>query len=334
MNIDINFKIKKRAAYLSIVVGFSMLFAKSGAYFITGSAAIFSDAAESVIHILATTMALYSIILSSKPADESHMYGHGNVEYFSAGIEGALIVVAAIVIIYHGVSDLVTGTVLKSLNIGVAVIGAAGVINMLLGFYLIKTGKRTNSLTLIADGKHVLTDSVTSIGVLAGIIVVMLTDITILDPLVAIAVAINILVTGYKLMRESVGGLMLETNPDILQSISEILIKMKKDYWIDLHELRYWKSGDRFFIDFHLTLPYYFTIKQTHKEEQEIMANLEEVFSNAQIKIHFDYCKPELCAYCIYNECKVRVEDHSIKFNWNVKKLTGKAVHQVQTASN
>jgi cation diffusion facilitator family transporter len=329
MNTDISYKIKKRAAYLSIAVGTSMLVAKTGAYFITGSAAIFSDAAESVIHILATIMALYSIILSSKPADDSHMYGHGNVEYFSAGIEGALIAVAAILIIYYAIYDIVTGTVLRSLNIGVWIIAGAGGINLLLGFYLIKIGNRTNSLTLIADGKHILTDSITSIGVMVGIIVVMITNITILDPLVAIAVALNILVTGYKLIRESVGGLMLETDPEILKKISNILIGMKKDYWIDLHALRYWKSGDRIFIDFHLTLPYYFTIRQTHKEEQEIMSMLEDRFINSQMKVHFDYCKPELCAYCIYNECRVRVAEHSINFDWDVKKVTGNAVHRI-----
>lgn len=328
MNIDRNSKIKRRAAYLSLAVGVSMLIAKMGAYFITGSAAIFSDAAESVIHILATTMALYSIILSAKPADESHMYGHGNIEYFSAGIEGALIVVAAIIIIYYAIHDIITGTVLKSLNIGVSIIAGAGVINLLLGYYLIQTGKKTNSLTLVADGKHILTDSITSIGVLIGIIIVIITNITILDPLVAIAVALNILVTGYKLMRESIGGLMLETNPETLNKISNILIEMKKDYWIDLHELRYWKSGDKLFIDFHLTLPYYFTIKQTHKEEQEITSKLEEEFSNPQIKIHLDYCKPELCAYCNYEDCKVRIDEHSIDFDWDVKKLIGNAVHQ------
>lgn len=331
MSIDKNLNIKKRAAFLSIIVGILMLFAKSGAYFITGSAAIFSDAAESVIHILATTMALYSIIISSKPADDSHMYGHGNVEYFSAGIEGALIIFAAIVIIYHAVDDLITGTVLKSLNVGVFVVASAGVINLLLGFYLINTGKKTDSLTLIADGKHVLTDSVTSIGVLVGILIVMLTNIVILDPLVAIAVALNILVTGYKLMRESVGGLMLETNPDMIEKISKILISIKKDYWIDLHELRYWKSGDRLFIDFHLTLPYYFTIEQTHDEEDEIAAKLKEEFINSQIKIHFDFCKPKLCAYCVYDDCTVRAEEHSINFDWDVKKLTGEAVHLIYT---
>ena len=333
MNIDISYKIKKRAAYLSIAVGTAMLLAKTGAYFITGSAAIFSDAAESVIHILATIMALYSIILSAKPADDSHMYGHGNVEYFSAGIEGALIIVAAFVIIYHGVSDLIAGPVLKSLNVGVAIIAGAGAVNLLLGFYLIKTGKKTDSLTLIADGKHILTDSITSIGVLAGIIIVMITNITIFDPIVAIVVALNILFTGYKLMRESVGGLMLETDTEMLNKISKILIDMKKDYWIDLHELRYWKSGNRLFIDFHLTLPYYFTIKQTHKEELEITGKLEEEFSRPQLKIHLDYCKPQLCAYCAYKECKVRVDEHSINFDWDVKKLTGNAVHRSHSVS-
>ena len=216
-----------------------MFIAKVWAYLITGSAAIFSDAAESVIHILATSMALYSIIISSKPADDSHLYGHGNVEYFSAGIEGALIFVAAIVIIYHSINNLIAGPVLTSLNTGLVVIAGAGIINLFLGFYLIKIGKSTDSLTLIADGKHILTDSITSIGVIVGLILVLLTSITILDPFIAMAVALNILVTGYKLMRESIGGLMMETDPNILKRISNILVGIKKNFWIDIHELRY-----------------------------------------------------------------------------------------------
>jgi len=306
-----------------------MFIAKVWAYLITGSAAIFSDAAESVIHILATSMALYSIIISSKPADDSHLYGHGNVEYFSAGIEGALIFVAAIVIIYHSINSLIVGPELTSINTGLVVIAGAGIINLFLGFYLIKIGKSTDSLTLIADGKHILTDSATSIGVIVGLILVLLTSITILDPLIAMAVALNILVTGYKLMRESIGGLMMETNLDILKRITNILVGMKKDYWIDIHELRYWKSGDRLFIDFHLILPYYFTIEQTHKEEKEIAVKLQEVFINSQIKIHFDYCRYELCRFCGYEDCAVREEKRAVIFDWDVKKLTGEAVFKI-----
>ena len=323
------FHLKKRTAILSLVVGILLFGAKVIAYFLTGSSAIFSDASESIVHILATGMALFSIILSSKPADKTHLYGHGNIEYFSAGIEGALIFIAAIVIIYHAVLDIINVPQLKELNIGVIIIACVGLVNLLLGFYLVRVGKKTNSLTLIADGKHILTDSFTSTGVVVGIILVIITDIEILDPVVAIIVALNIIFTGYKLMRESVGGLMLETDPKTLKKIADFLVSIKKDYWIDIHELRYWKSGEQIFIDFHLILPYYFTIEQTHSEEKEIDQKLKQVFPNSQIKIHFDYCRPELCKFCGYEECTVRKEKHSILFEWNVEKLTGDAVFKI-----
>ncbi len=325
--------LKKKAAYISLFVGIGMFAAKFIAFFITGSAAIFSDAAESVVHILATLMALYSIILSSKPADKSHLYGHGNVEFFSAGIEGILIVIAALFIIYESASDIIFGSQLQKLDIGIIIISAAGLTNLFLGTYLVRTGKKTNSLTLIADGKHVLTDSYTSIGVLVGITLVFFTGLTILDPLFAIAVALNILVTGFQLMRKSIGGLMNETDPEILNRITRSLTGQKKSYWIDIHELRYWQSGDTIFIDFHLILPYYFTIEQSHKEENEIEEILSKEFLNSQIKIHFDYCVPELCKFCDFNECKFRKDEKTISFDWNVEKLSGKPIYKINLVS-
>ncbi len=322
--------LRKKAAYISLAVGVGMFFTKMTAYFITGSIAIFSDAAESVVHVAATGMALFSIILSSKPADETHLYGHGNVEYFSAGVEGFLIILAAGFIIYQAVQELVLGPTLESLSIGVIFISAAGIVNLGLGYYLIRTGKKTNSLTLVADGKHVLTDAITSIGVIVGIILVIITDYVLLDPLLAIIVALNILFTGYKLIRESIGGLMLETNPVILKKISDKLISIRNEYWIDIHELRYWQSGDRTFIDFHLILPYYFTIEQSHKEEKFIDEELDKEFPNSQIKIHFDYCIPELCKFCGYAICDVRKEEKKINFEWNVEKSAGKAVYKIK----
>ena len=320
--------IRKRAAIISLVVGFSMFFFKIGAYIITGSAAIFSDAAESVVHVMATSMALYSIILSSRPADDSHPYGHGNVEYFSAGIEGLLIAFAAIFIIYEGVVAIIEGPQLQQLGIGAIVITFASIVNLLLGNFLIRTGKKTNSLTLIADGKHVLTDSITSFGVIIAVLLVIITDIQILDPIIAILIALNILLTGYKLIRESIGGLMNEVNPETLNKLSNKLISIKKEYWIDIHELRFWQSGDKVFIDFHLILPYYFNIKQTHDEENLIEAELQKDFSQADLKIHLDYCIPQLCKYCIYEDCKVRSESKSKSFNWDVNKLIGKPVYK------
>ena len=329
MNRTDQLNLRKKAAYISLAIGIGMFITKMTAYLITGSVAIFSDAAESVVHIGATGMALFSIILSSKPADESHLYGHGNIEYFSAGVEGLLIIMAAGYIIYEAVMSLINGPTLESLSIGVIFIAAAGFVNLALGYYLITTGKKTNSITLIADGKHVLTDAITSIGVLIGIVLVLITDFILLDPIIAIIVAINIVFTGYKLIRESIGGLMLETNPETLKKISNLLIAMKRDYWIDLHELRYWQSGDRTFMDFHLILPYYFTIEQSHKEEKRIDDELEKEYPNSQIKIHFDYCNYDLCKYCGYQTCNVRKEEKKINFDWNVEKLVGNAVYKV-----
>ena len=320
--------IRKRAAIISLIVGVSMFIFKIGAYLITGSAAIFSDAAESVVHVMATTMALYSIILSSRPADESHPYGHGNVEYFSVGIEGLLIAIAAIFIIYESVEAIILGPELKQLGIGAIVITFAALINLLLGNFLIKTGKKTNSLTLIADGKHVLTDSITSFGVIVAVVLVIITDIQILDPIIAIIIALNILFTGYKLIRESIGGLMNEVKPETLNKLSEKLISIKKDYWIDIHELRFWQSGDKVFIDFHLILPYYFNIKQTHEEENMIEAELQKDFSQADLKVHLDYCIPQLCSYCDYTECTVRTEDKTKSFEWDVNKLIGEPIYK------
>ncbi len=323
MNKTEQYKLKRKAAIISLVVGLGMFTAKVTAYLITGSNAIFSDAAESVVHILATAMVLYSIILSARPPDKSHLYGHGNIEYFSAGIEGMLIIIAALTIIYTSVEDIILGSQPNRLGIGTIIISAAGLVNLFLGFYLIRKGKDTNSLVLIADGKHVLTDSYTSIGVIIGLGLVMLTDFYLLDPIFAIAVALNILFTGYKLMRESFGGLMNETDIESLNKISNKLADIKKDYWIDLHHLRFWKSGDKVFTDFHLTIPYYFDIKTSHLEEEFIVSELNKTLNDAEVRIHFDYCYQQLCKYCSYTSCSVRKEEFSQKVVWTTEKLLG-----------
>lgn len=323
-----NIQLKKRAAIISLSIGIGMFIFKMGAYLITGSTAIFSDAAESVVHVMATSMALYSIILSSKPADDSHPYGHGNIEYFSAGIEGLLILIAAVFIIYTSIVAIINGPELQQLGIGAIIISIASTVNLLLGNYLIRTGRKTNSLTLVADGKHVLTDSITSFGVIAAVLLVIITKILIFDPIIAIIVALNILFTGWKLIRESIGGLMNEANPVTFKKLADKLIQIKKDYWIDIHELRFWQSGDKVFIDFHLILPYYFNIKQTHEEENLIEAELQKDFSHADLKIHLDYCVTQLCKFCDYKNCTVRSEPKSELFNWDINKLTGGPVYK------
>ncbi len=323
---ETNIKLKKSAAYISFAIGVGLFFIKIFAYFLTGSSAIFADALESVVHVLATAMALYSIILSTKPPDESHLYGHGNIEYFSAGVEGFFILLAAVSIIYTSVDKIITGFEIQSLDYGTALIAFAGLTNLLLGLFLVKRGKATDSIALVADGKHVLTDSFTSFGVVFGLILVLITGLKIIDPIVAIIVALNIIFTGYKLIRESIGGLMNETDQKLLTQIVEILIANRKDHWIDIHQLRFWKSAEKVFIDFHLTLPYYFTIRESHEEEEKIEAEIQKSIPTAQVKLHIDYCVASLCKYCKYKECKVRKEDFANEIVWDKKKLIGEAL--------
>lgn len=326
--IEKNLLMKKQAAWLSLIIGFLMFIFKTLAYLITDSTAIFSDAAESVVHVAATGMALYSIYLSAKPADEDHLYGHGNVEYFSAGVEGFLIILAAVTIIYSSIKDLIFGVETSSLDVGTIIIAIASVVNLLLGLFLVRKGNKTNSLILVADGKHVLTDSFTSFGVVFGLILVLITGIKVIDPIIAIFVAANILFTGYKLVRESIGGLMHETDKEMLNMIVEKLKSIRKDYWIDIHHLRFWKSGERVFIDFHLILPYYLSVKESHLEEEYIEKNLLEIIPNSGVRIHMDYCKPEVCKYCGY-ECDKRSEERKINFEWNEKRFLGDPVYMI-----
>jgi len=320
--------IKVRTAQISLIVGLILFVIKIVAFLITDSSAIFSDAAESVIHILATGMVLYSIILSSRPPDKSHLYGHGNIEYFSAGIEGLLIILAALTIFYYAVSEILVGPQPKELSLGTILIGSAGIINFILGYYIINKGKLTNSLALVADGKHILTDAFTSLGVVIGLLLVLLTDLFILDPIIAIFVAANIIFTGFKLIRESVGGLMMETDNDLLSEITSALNSIREDYIIDIHQLRFWKSADKVFIDFHLTLPYFFNIKQSHEIEEDISMKLLNYIPNSEIRSHFDFCTPNLCSYCNLRDCKVRDSESDNYMEWNNSKLISKPINK------
>lgn len=192
----------------SLAVAVVMLVGKLTAYALTGSAAIFSDALESVIHLVATAIAGFSLWYAAQPPDPNHPYGHGKIAYFSSGLEGALILLAAVAIGYEAIQALVEGPSLENLGVGLAITAALGLVNLVLGLSLIRVGRRTNALVLVANGHHVLTDMWTSLGVLVGVGLVLVTGLEWLDPVVAILVGANILWTSVRLMREAYGGLM------------------------------------------------------------------------------------------------------------------------------
>lgn len=319
--------LKKKAALISLLIGFMMFFLKIIAFIITGSSAILSDAIESIVHIFATSIAFASLLISLKPPDESHPYGHGKIEYFSAGFEGGLIILAALSIIFFAIEDLIFGIELKQLDVGAYLILGASVVNLALGFFLIQTGRKTNSLILEADGKHILTDSMTSIAVLISIIIVMITGLKILDPMIAIFIALNIIFTGYKLVRQSVRGLMQEKDDEFLEQIINVLNKIKRDDFIEVHKLRTWSAGNHHYIDFHLIIPSYYTIDESHKIQRVITEAYKEIFGNdTQTMIHFDPCKPYHCPHCSKSDCPIRSSNFVQEIQWNMINCTSDAV--------
>jgi cation diffusion facilitator family transporter len=252
------------AMALSLATGFLMLAGKVYAYYITGSAAILSDAAESVVHVFAVAFAAFSLWLSQKPADSSHPYGHDKIGFFSAGMEGGLIIVAALFIIFSAVEKWIHGLSLENLTQGTMLVAGAALINGLLGGFLVWKGKRTGSIILTANGKHVLTDVWTSLGVVAGLLLTSITGWLPFDPLVAILAACNILWSGGQLIRQSIGGLMDEGDPEVEAAIRQVLGEETAARGVSFHNLRHRTSGSSLWVDVHLLFPRGVPIEEAH----------------------------------------------------------------------
>lgn len=277
------------AIRLSFAFGILMLAIKWYAYYLTGSTAILSDAAESVIHIIGVGFAVFSLWYSFQPADEEHTYGHHKINYFSAGFEGALIILAAIYIIYISINRLIVGIEISNLGQGTLFTFAASVINLILGGYIVWKGKKTNSIILIANGKHVLTDSWTSFGVVGGLLLTWLTGWLPFDPIVAIAVALNILWSGGKLVRQSIGGLMDEVDKNTANSIRTILDKEVVGKNMEYHQLRLRESGNIVWIEFHLLFPKETLLDDAHNIATELEATIKKnLKSQANIITHLE----------------------------------------------
>jgi len=296
------------AMRLSLVFGLAMLVCKATAYFMTHSAAIFSDAAESVIHVIAVGFAAFSLRLSTKPASSHFLYGYERITFFSAGFEGAMIVVAAIAIFFESIRRWVAGLQLENLGTGVLLILMAGILNAGLGYYILRIGRRTNSLILEANSKHVLTDSLTSFGVVGGLGLVLLTHWKPFDPLVAIAVAANILWSGGFLVWRSAVGLLDYSDPKAGRRIRDKLDTICSELAIQYHGVRFRTTGYRQIIEVHLLFPRLTSVSDAHRlatilEERlptelgmpaEVMTHLESLEDHADVHREQHYIgKPE-----------------------------------------
>lgn len=310
---------------ISLSVSVVLMIVKFYTYRLTRSSAVLSDALESIINVVAAAFAMVSIWMASQPPDSDHPYGHGKIEYFSAGFEGALIVLAAIGIFKTGISHLLMPRPLDNLQAGLVILVMATMTNLVLGIGLVRVGKKEQSLTLIADGKHVITDVYTSSGVVAGLLLVKWTGWLWLDGAFACLVGLNILLTGTRLVRQSFSALMDASDPLLLDEISRLLEIHRKDVWIDIHQLRAWRSGNFVHIDLHLVLPRDYMLDDAHAQAKALERLLIDYFEgNAGVLVHMDPCESPECPTCQKYGCRLRRREPAATVTWDRHQLTAK----------
>lgn len=277
-----------RYAWLSIAAALATIAIKTVAWWLTDSVGLLSDALESIVNLVAAVVALYAIRVAESPADEEHAHGHEKIEYFSSGFEGAMIFAAATAIVFAAVERLQAPKPPTTLGLGLAVSGGASVINLLVGRALITAGKKHKSIVLEADGHHLMTDVWTSAGVFIGLILVLLTGASWLDPVVAIAVALNIVVTGTRLLQRSARGLLDVSLPKAERERIDGLLRTFRDRGVDFHAVRTRQAGARTFVSLHVLVPGDWTVKQGHDLVEQVEAALRELGPKTTVLTHLE----------------------------------------------
>ncbi len=315
-------KTKMRAAGISLLVSIFVFGIKFFAYLMSDSSAIFSDALESIVNVLASGVALLVVRFVAQPADADHPYGHGKMEFFSSAFEGGLIFFAAIVVSFEAIMSLIHRSPLNHLGKGIVIISIAGLINLALGLYLRWEGQRCRSATLEASGAHVISDVWTTCGVLVGLALVSITGITWLDPLVALLVAGHLGVTGVFIVRGSVGALIDEQDPKVLSDLCEAFEKNRKEGVIEIHQLKMIRSGSFHHIDAHLVVPEFWDVATCHKMMEDFERDsVRDYPFEGEIAFHVDPCMRRHCEHCDYEPCPVRQSKFIERETFDVKRM-------------
>lgn len=305
---------------ITVGVGVLLLAGKFVAYFITHSNTILTDALESIVNVVAGALGLYSLFVAAMPKDKNHPYGHGKVEFISAGVEGTLIILAGGIIVLKSIYSFFYPEVIEKLDYGIWIAGGAGFVNWLMGWIAEQRGKRTKSLALIASGKHLQSDAYSSAGMIVGLLVIWLTDWLWLDSAVALAFGGIIAWTGIGIVRESVAGIMDEVDDALVQQAVAALNTHRRDNWMDVHNLRIIKYGTALHFDCHLTVPWYFNVKEAHEEVDALEEVLEKEFGeDIELFIHVDACVPTSCQLCLKQDCPQRFEPFINKIEWTTE---------------
>lgn len=312
-----------RAALISVFASIAIFALKIWAYRQTHSAAVLSDALEGIVNVVASIVALFVVRFAAQPADQDHPYGHGKAEYFSSAFEGGMIFFAALVIGYEAVRALLVGGELHTLEVGLAIIGVAAFLNLALGLYLRRTGIKHKSEALKASGVHVLSDVWTTVGIMLGLGLVLLTGLRWLDPLMAALVALQLGYSGFKIVHESISSLIDKTDEEALGELAAALNKNRATGIIDLHHLRMIRSGSFHHVDAHVVVPEYWDVSKAHNLTHEFEERVVHDYpADGEIAFHVDPCKQLYCVYCDVLDCPIRLSEFKQRKEFTVAHLT------------
>ncbi len=321
-----NLKVQKFIAGISII----LFLLKIVAWYITSSVAILTDALESIVNVVAGLIGVYSLYVSAKPKDTDHPYGHGKAEFVSAAVEGTLIFVAGIVIVYEAIQTLLHPMPVKKLDWGILLVAVTAVINYIAGSLCIRTGRKNNSLALVASGKHLRSDTYSTAGIIVGLIILYFTKIQWIDSAVAILFALIIIYTGYKIIRSSLAGIMDEADEKLLKELVVKLNESRRKNWMDLHNLRIIKYGAVLHMDCHLTVPWYFNVHEAHREIDVLTSLVRKNFGESvELFVHTDGCLDFSCPICIKDDCPVRKHPFKEEVQWTNENILNNKKHSL-----
>lgn len=325
-----NLRIQSWILFVAVIL-FSI---KIIAWWLTHSVAILTDALESIVNIIAGLVGLYSLTIAYKPRDTNHPYGHGKAEFLSAAIEGTLIMLAGVFIIYEAVVQLLHPRDLQQLNYGILLVGLSAVINFIVGFFAVRKGKENNSEALQASGHHLKSDTYSTLAIMIGLVLIYFTHIHQLDSIVAIVMSVVIMIIGYRIARKSVAGIMDEADEQILEKVIDRLNDNRLPNWIDIHNLRVIKFGNVLHIDCHMTVPWYLNVREAHAEIDSLRNLIQKEFGSAmEFFVHSDHCIGSCCPICIKPDCKVREHPFVKKIEWNMDNAVPNKKHDLTTQS-
>ncbi len=321
-------KINLRLQRIVTMVAIILFFIKVLAWYITNSVSILTDALESTVNMVAGFISLYSLYIAAKPRDEDHPYGHGKAEFISAAVEGSMIAIAGVIIIYESIKGLMNPRPLQGLDWGIVLVAITAVINYVTGSYCVKIGKKNNSLALISSGKHLQTDTYSTIGIIIGLALIYFTKYNKLDSMVAMGFALFILYTGVGIIKSSLEGIMDKVDGELLTKLVDVLNKNRHDNWIDLHNIRIIKFGSTLHLDAHLTVPWYLNVHEAHKEIDDLSTLVKNEFGESmELFVHSDGCLDFSCTICSKKDCLVRQHQQIERIEWTVENISSNVKH-------